>query len=75
MTTLQYEDSNYRQKQLQKEKDDYAIEFGKWILRNFKNYGPNDEKELLEIFKKEKQDAKERAKNLMKLKKGYNEKT
>ena len=75
MTTLQYEDSNYRQKQLQKEKDDYAIEFGKWILRNFNNYGPNDEKELLEIFKKEKQDAKERAKNLMKLKKGYNEKT
>jgi hypothetical protein len=34
--------------------DDYAVEFGYWILRNFNNYGPNDEKELLEIFKKEK---------------------
>jgi len=34
--------------------DEYAIGFGKWILRNFNNYGPNDEKELLEIYKKEK---------------------
>ncbi len=31
--------------------DNYAIEFGSWILRNFNNYGPQDEKELLEIFK------------------------
>jgi hypothetical protein len=34
--------------------DEFAIEFGKWILRNFNDYGPNDEKELLEIYKKEK---------------------
>jgi len=34
--------------------DEFAIGFGKWILRNFNNYGPNDEKELLEIYKKEK---------------------
>lgn len=40
--------------QCEKIADDYAVEFGAWILRNFNNYGPNDEKELLEIFKKEK---------------------
>jgi hypothetical protein len=34
--------------------DVYAIGFAEWILRNFNNYGPNDEKELLEIYKKEK---------------------
>lgn len=33
--------------------DNYAIEFGKWILRNFNNYVPNDEKELLQIFKQQ----------------------
>lgn len=33
--------------------DNYAIEFGKWILRNFNDYGPNDEKELLQIFKQQ----------------------
>lgn len=40
--------------ELEKIADEYAVEFGAWILRNFNNYGPNDEKELLEIFKKEK---------------------
>jgi hypothetical protein len=41
-------------KRLEEISDEYAIEFGAWILRNFNNYGPSDEKELLEIFKKEK---------------------
>jgi hypothetical protein len=40
--------------ELEKIADDYAVNFGYWILRNFNNYGPHDEKELLEIFKKEK---------------------
>jgi hypothetical protein len=39
--------------EIEKITDDFAIGFGKWILRNFNNYGPNDEKELLEIYKKE----------------------
>jgi hypothetical protein len=46
--------ANYTAELLEKEADSYAIEFGAWILRNFNNYEPNDEKELLEIFKKEK---------------------
>lgn len=46
--------ANYTAELLEKEADIYALEFGTWILRNFNNYGPNDEKELLEIFKKEK---------------------
>ena len=33
--------------------DNYAVEFGKWILRNFNNYGAKNEKELLQIFKQE----------------------
>ena len=34
--------------------DEFAIGFAEWILRNWNNYGPNDERELLEIYKKEK---------------------
>ena len=29
-----------------------ALEFGKWILRHFNDYGRKTEEELLEIFKK-----------------------
>jgi len=41
---------------LQKQKDDYAIEFSKWIIINcnHKKMEYLDLKELLEIFKKEK---------------------
>jgi hypothetical protein len=38
--------------------DGYAIEFGKWILRNFNNYGLQNEKELLEKFKQLKNNEK-----------------
>lgn len=34
MTTLQYEDSGCRQKQIQKEKDEFAIGFAEWLLVN-----------------------------------------
>ena len=34
MTTLQYEDSGYREKQIQKEKDDFAIGFGLFLSEN-----------------------------------------
>ena len=37
-----------------KQQDEFAIGFAEWILRNWNNYGPNDERELLEIYKKEK---------------------
>ena len=41
--------------ELEKIADEFAIGFGKWILRNWNDHGPNDEKELLEIYKKEKE--------------------
>ena len=55
MNVLEYNDSNYRGKQEQKEKEDFAIEFVEWLL----NEWVNDErwsiitniKELLEIYK------------------------
>ena len=62
MTTLQYEDSNYRQKQLQKEKDDFAVKFSEWVesLRSseidtidYDLYLIYNTEELLEIFKKQ----------------------
>ena len=40
--------------EVEKVADDFAIGFGYWILRSFNNYGPDDEKKLLEIYKKEK---------------------
>jgi len=33
MTTLQYEDSGYRKKQEQKEKDEFAIGFAEWCIK------------------------------------------
>lgn len=62
MTTLQYEDSNYRQKQLQKEKEYFAIKFSEWVesLRSseidtidYDLYLRYNTEELLEIYKKE----------------------
>jgi len=62
MTTLQYEDSNYRQKQLQKEKEDFAVKFSEWVERlrsseidtiDYDLYLKHNTEELLEIYKKE----------------------
>ena len=67
MTTLQYEDSGYREKQIQKQKEEFAIEFANWVNKvSYRAFDGNwyltqeDEdikktsKELLEIYKKEK---------------------
>jgi hypothetical protein len=66
MTNLQYEDSGYRKKQEQKEKDDFAIGFAEWVTKNRNNYDymirtdidgaymSRTTKELLEIYKTEK---------------------
>ena len=62
MTTLQYEDSNYRQRQLQKEKEAFAVKFSEWVesLRSseidtidYDLYLRYNTEELLEIYKKE----------------------
>jgi len=56
MTTLQYEDSGYREKQLQKEKDEFAIGFAEWINFNFKlDFSDKAFEELLLVYKKEKE--------------------
>ena len=47
MNVLEYNDSNYREKQEQKEKEDFAIGFAEWITR-----AELPLKELLEIYKK-----------------------
>jgi hypothetical protein len=47
MNVLEYNDSNYREKQEQKEKDDFAIGFGEWITQ-----AELPLKELLETYKK-----------------------
>ena len=69
MNVLKYNDSNYREKQEQKEKEDFAIGFAEWCDDNYFRMGntsfwaesmdwDNDNKfttkELLEIYKKEK---------------------
>lgn len=66
MKTIQYEDGfaylNHRQKQLQKEKDDFAVKFSEWVesLRSseidtidYDLYLRYNTEELLEIYKKE----------------------
>ena len=53
MTTLQYEDSGYRKKQEQEERDEFAIGFAEWLIKRQTNYFESL-KELLEKFKKEK---------------------
>jgi len=67
MNVLKYNDSNYREKQEQKEKEDFAIGFAEWCADNYFRMGntsfwaesmdwDNDNKfttkELLEIYKK-----------------------
>jgi hypothetical protein len=55
MTTLQYEDSGYRKKQEQKEKEEFTIKFAEWIIvQNHKILNINTIKQLLEIYKEEK---------------------
>lgn len=54
MNVLEYNDSNYREKQEQKEKEEFAIDFGQWLLNQPYRIKYNDKKELLEIYKKEK---------------------
>ena len=56
MNVLEYNDSNYREKQEQKEKDEFAIGFAEWCLSSgiyhqlIRTQKIN--KELLEIYKK-----------------------
>ena len=56
MNVLEYNDSNYRGKQQQKEKEDFAIEFVEWLLNEWVNDARwsiiTNIKELLEIYKK-----------------------
>lgn len=66
MTTLEYEDSGCREKQIKKEKDDFAIGFAEWLYKFGNTRLPNGNwiinlglkpltsKEVLEKFKKEK---------------------
>jgi hypothetical protein len=55
MNVLEYNDSNYREKQEQKEKDDFAIGFAEWLLNERTGFNRETEiKELLEMYKKEK---------------------
>jgi len=55
MNVLQYEDSRYRKKQEQIEKDKFAIAFAEWAIDySFNQMYSVDLKELLEEFKKEK---------------------
>jgi len=59
MTTLQYEDSGYKKKQEQKEKDEFAIGFAEWYLNLWhtdddSSFNNNSPQQLLEIYKQEK---------------------
>lgn len=52
MTTLQYEDSGYRQNQHQKEKEEYAIKFAEWLNKEFKfKLSQNVFRNLIEVYK------------------------
>lgn len=59
MTTLQYEDSGCRKKQIQEEKDKFAIDFHRWMRvndtkENADKYFHFTDKDMLNEFKKEK---------------------
>lgn len=59
MTTLQYEDSGYRKKQEQVDKDKFAIDFHRWMKKNdtqenADKYFHFTDKDMLEEFKKKK---------------------
>ena len=52
MNVLEYNDSNYRDKQEQKEKEDFAIGFGEYLdSLTAQDMGILSIKELLEIYK------------------------
>lgn len=51
MNVLEYNDSNYREKQEQEEKEKFAIGFAEWLIKRQTNYFESL-KELLEIYKK-----------------------
>ena len=54
MTTLQYEDSGYRKKKEEEERDKFAIGFGEYLdSLTYQDMGEFTIKELLEIYKKE----------------------
>ena len=60
MTTLQYEDSGCRKKQIEKQRDEFAIGFAEWFWEHHESFysGERDYylefNQLLEIYKKEK---------------------
>jgi hypothetical protein len=58
MNILEYNDNNYREKQEQKERDKFAIEFAIWMSNNMVNldtsYTREHFEELLNEFKEEK---------------------
>jgi hypothetical protein len=59
MTTLQYEDSGYRKKQEQEERDKFAIAFHRWMKindtqANSEKYFHYTDRDMLNEFKKEK---------------------
>jgi hypothetical protein len=51
MNVLEYNDSNYRDKQEQKEKEDFALGFAEWLIENKVLSSKMPTKELLEIYK------------------------
>jgi len=53
MTTLQYEDSGCRKKQIEEERDEFAIGFAKYVLINNGKYKYVDLEKMLKLFKKE----------------------
>jgi hypothetical protein len=62
MTTLQYEDSGYREKQIQKQKEQFAIEFAQWLQKltsseidtiDYDLYLRCNTEQLLQLYKKE----------------------
>ena len=56
MTTLQFEDSGYREKQILKQRDEFAIGFAEWLLIIYNEdiiYDAYSKEQLLEIYKKE----------------------
>ena len=56
MTTLQFEDSGYREKQILKQRDEFAIGFAEWLLIIYNEdiiYDAYSKEELLEIYKTE----------------------
>jgi len=58
MNVLEYNDSNYREKQEQEEKEKFAIEFHQWMRvndtkENAEKYFHYTDKDMLNAFKEE----------------------